>query len=178
MKEMEDGLCGGGERGVTDIEPRWSAGGTRRAVMRQAGGAALLAAAGMLLGARTVLAEVGTPTIDDSDPEVDEGHYLVVRTWTLNPDASATELAALVKEGFVPLLRQTPGFRQYATVWNESTRQWTAITIFVTQAGAEESTANARSWVAANVAGFIAGDPTVFDGQITLFAKAFPPANG
>jgi hypothetical protein len=87
-------------------------------------------------------------------------------------------LAALVSEGFVPFLRETTGFRQYATIWNEDTRQWSAISIFVDKAGADESTAKAQAWAAENVADYVEADPAVIEGQILVYAEAFPPANG
>ena len=138
----------------------------------------MVAAVAALMGGRAVLAQSATPTADDSNPEVAVGQYLVVRTWTFKPDKSADELAALVAEGFVPLLRDTPGFRQYTTIWNDETRQWSAITIFADEAGAAASTAKAQEWAAANVAAYVDSDPAVFDGQIKVFAEAFPPANG
>lgn len=150
---------------------------TRREVVGQAGGAALLATLATVLGGRAVFAQA-TPTVDEGDPEVAVGQYAVVRTWTFKPDKSADELAALVADGFVQILRDTPGFRQYATVWNETTRQWTAISVFVDKAGADASTVAAQDWAAVNVADYVESDPAVIEGDIKVFAEAFPPANG
>lgn len=150
-------------------------GSTRRDVVRHVGGASLLAALATVMGGRAVFAQSATPVVDDTDPDIAVGQYAVVRTWTFKPDKSADELAALVSEGFVPFLRETPGFRQYATIWNEETRQWSAISFFVDKAGADESTAKAQSWAAENVADYVDADPAVVSGQIMVYAQA---ANG
>jgi hypothetical protein len=170
-------------RNVSDIQEQTGvnpsgSGSTRREAVRQIGGGTLLAALATVMGGRAVFAQSATPVVDDSDPEVAVGQYAVVRTWTFKPDKSADELATLVSEGFVPFLRDTPGFRQYATIWNEETRQWSAISFFVDKAGADESTAKAQSWAAENVADYVESNPVVIGGDILVYAEAFPAANG
>jgi hypothetical protein len=135
---------------------------------RQFGGAALLAALATAAAGGRVFAQQATPTA--AETVVAEGLYVVVRTWKFKPDKSADELATLVRAGFVPVIRATPGFREYFNVWNAETRQWTAVSIFLDKAGADESTVRAKDWAAAHVPDFVESDPTVLDGQIILFA--------
>ena len=46
------------------------------------------------------------------------GGYAVIRSRTLNPDRSGTELLDLVREGSLPLLESPPGFVAYLAVAN------------------------------------------------------------
>ncbi|MEA2528430.1 MAG: hypothetical protein QOG89_74 [Thermomicrobiales bacterium] len=152
-----------------------SVGATRRQTLRQFGGGALLAAVATAGLGGKVFAQTADATPTAGNTGVGEGVYVVFRTWTFKPEKSAEELAALVREGFVPLVRETPGFREYFNVWNAETRQWTAVSIFVDKAGAEESTVRAKDWAAAHVAEYVGSDPTVVDGQIILFAGEDEP---
>jgi hypothetical protein len=156
------------EVGGGSVDGGVTVGTTRRAALQRVGGGAILAAlttAG--LGGR-VLAHEATPVA--AGDGVTGGLYVVVRTWLFKPGKSAEELAALVRAGFVPILRGTPGFVEYFNVWNAATRQWVAISIFADQAGADESTVRAKDWAAAHVPDYVESDPTVVDGQIILFA--------
>jgi hypothetical protein len=147
---------------------------TRRQTLRHFGGGAILAALATAgFGGLVSAQDNATPTAGDDG--VKEGLYVVVRTWTFKPGKSADELATLVREGFVPLIRGTPGFREYFNVWNADTRQWMAVSIFADKAGADESTERAKDWAAEHVPDFVEADPTVVEGQIVLYAAG---ANG
>jgi hypothetical protein len=76
------------------------------------------------------------------------------------------ELAAAVESGFVPILREVPGYREYSLV--ETGEGVISISVFADQAGAEESTRRAADWVQQNLAGFFAGPPTVTAGSVWL----------
>ena len=116
-------------------------GATRRATLRRFGGGTILAALATAgLGGR-VVAQDATPAASGG---VTEGLYVVVRTWMFKPDKSAEDLAALVREGFIPFIESTPGFVEYFNLWNADTRQWTAVSIFADKAGADESTVRAQ----------------------------------
>lgn len=138
---------------------------TRRETVRRFGGSLALAALATVGLNRKLLAGE-----HDQHAWPMEGLYVVMRTWTLKPEASAQELADLVSAGFVPIISAGPGFVAYFDVWNETTRQWTAISIFESKEGADESTAQAAEWAAAKVADFLASGPEVSDGEIVVFA--------
>ena len=70
----------------------------------------------------------------------------------------------MVGSGFLPILRQVPGFREYVLV--ETGGGVLSISVFADQAGAEESTRRAADWVQQNLAGFFAGPPTVTAGSV------------
>jgi hypothetical protein len=78
------------------------------------------------------------------------------------------ELSALVERGFMPIVKQVPGFQEYVLV--ETDGGVISISVFADQAGAEESTARAADWVQQNLADFFAGPPTVTTGSVWLRA--------
>jgi hypothetical protein len=141
---------------------------TRRQTLRYFGGAGMLAALATA-GFGGLVSAQGDATPAVVTGGMGEGLYVVVRTWAFKPDKSAEELAALVREGFVPIISETPGSREYYNVWNGETRQWMAVSVFADKAGADESTARAQDWAAEHVADYVEADPTVVDGQIVLY---------
>jgi hypothetical protein len=141
---------------------------TRRQTLRYFGGGTILAALATA-GLGGLASAQGDATPAAGDDGTREGLYVVVRTWAFKPDKSADELAALVREGFVPIISDTPGFREYFNVWNADTRQWMAVSVFADKAGADESTARAQDWATEHVADYVEADPTVVDGQIVLY---------
>ena len=72
----------------------------------------------------------------------------------------------MVESGFIPIVRQVPGFQEYFLV--ESGEGVISISVFADQAGAEESTARAADWVQENLADFFAGPPAVTTGSVWL----------
>ncbi len=75
-------------------------------------------------------------------------------------------MAAVVKSGFVPILRNVPSFREYFLV--ETDEGVGSISVFTDQVGTEESTRRAADWVQQNLAGFFTGLPTVRIGGVWL----------
>ena len=92
--------------------------------------------------------------------------YLAIRQYQLAPGRTMEELTALVEGGFMPILKQVPGFREYFLV--ETGEGVISISVFEDQAGAEESTRRAADWVQENLADFFAGPPTVTTGSVWL----------
>ena len=100
----------------------------------------------------------GTPTGDRE--------YLAIREYQLAPDRTMEELHAAVESGFMPIVKDVPGFREYFLV--ETGEGVISISVFEDQAGAEESTARAADWVQENLADFFTGPPTVTTGSVWL----------
>jgi hypothetical protein len=138
-----------------------SAGLSRRsAVLRLGGGglAALLAGSSIPTAAQEASPMAGTSAAGQA--------YLAIRQYQLAPGHTMEELSALAESGFIPILRQVPGFQEYVLV--ETGEGVLSISIFTDQAGAEESTRRAADWVQQNLAGFYTGPPTVTTGSVWL----------
>jgi hypothetical protein len=77
----------------------------------------------------------------------------------------AAEAGRQVKEGFVPLLRDMPGFVAYYWV-NAGGGVMVSTSIFQDQAGEEESTKRAADFVSANLASLLPNPPQVTAGEV------------
>jgi hypothetical protein len=132
----------------------------RSAVLRLGGGglAALLASSLIPAAAQEVSPMAGTPTAGRA--------YIAIRQYQLASGHTMEELSALVESGFMPILKQVPGFREYFLI--ETTEGLQSISVFTDQGGADESTRRAAAWVQQNLAGFFTGPPTVTTGSVWL----------
>ena len=92
--------------------------------------------------------------------------YLATRLYQLAPGHTMEELAGVVESGFLPIIRQVPGFLEYFLV--ETGEGVLSISVFTEQAGMEESTTRAADWVQQNLTGFFTGPPTVTTGSVWL----------
>ena len=89
--------------------------------------------------------------------------YAAVRRYegVTDPD----EVARLVEEGFVPLVRQVPGF--VAFYWVDAGNDVVVSTsVFQDRAGAEESTLRASNFVRDKLASLLPHPPQVMAGQV------------
>jgi quinol monooxygenase YgiN len=138
---------------------------TRRDALRAVGGGslALLALAGM--GGK-VFAQEATPVAASTL----EGTYAVVRVRKVRPEFSATALALEVGEGFVPIVREVPGFVSYFVVADEEQRSWVSVGIFADKAGADESTERAIAFGQQGTHDWVEGDPIIIEGPIDTAA--------
>jgi hypothetical protein len=81
--------------------------------------------------------------------------------------SSVAEVTRRVQEGFLPLLRQSPGFMAYYVV--DGGDGWlTSISLFEDRAGAENSTRLAADWVRENIAALFDGAPDVVQGEAVV----------
>src|SRR5215469_5025461 len=90
--------------------------------------------------------------------------YVAVRRYKVKP-GSMDEIVRRAREGFVPLIRQAPGFVAYYGVVTGSERLLT-VSIFQDQAGADESTRLAADWVRQNLAALVEGPPELEAGEV------------
>jgi len=95
--------------------------------------------------------------------------YASVRRYAI--EGSAEELARRVREGFVPIIRQTNGFVAYYVV-DGGDGSVASMSIFQDQAGAEESNRKAADWVRANLEALLPKRPEVTAGEVTVAATA------
>jgi hypothetical protein len=132
----------------------------RSAVLGLGGGAlaALLTSSPIPAAAQEASPMAGTPAAGRA--------YLVIRQYQLAPGRTMEELNALVESGFIPIVKQVPGFQEYVLV--ETDEGVLSISVFADRAGAEESTARAADWIQQNLTGFYTGPPTVTTGSVWL----------
>jgi hypothetical protein len=93
--------------------------------------------------------------------------YAAVRRYEGVTDPA--EVARLVEEGFVPLVRQIPGFVAYYWV-DAGNRVLVSTSVFQDQAGAEESTVTASNYVRDNLASLLPNPPQVMAGEVVAAA--------
>ncbi|AIA07720.1 hypothetical protein [Streptomyces noursei] len=75
------------------------------------------------------------------------------------------EAARLVNEGFVPLMRQLPGFVAYYWI-DAGNGVMTSTSIFQNQTSAEESVSTAADFVQHNLASLLPNPPQVTAGEV------------
>ena len=75
------------------------------------------------------------------------------------------EVSRRAQEGFVPVVRQVPGFLAWYPVDGGGGALFT-VTLCEDRAGAEASVRAALEWVAENLADLIVGSPTVLNGEV------------
>ncbi|MFD7256312.1 hypothetical protein [Streptomyces sp. NPDC059874] len=80
-----------------------------------------------------------------------------------------TEAGRLVKEGFVPLLRQVSGFVAYYWV-DAGDGVMVSTSVFQDRAGAEESVSKAAEFVRENLASLLPNPPQVMAGEVVASA--------
>ncbi|MCO6003546.1 hypothetical protein NE236_00955 [Actinoallomurus purpureus] len=80
-----------------------------------------------------------------------------------------TEAGRLVNEGFVPLMRQVPGFVAYYWV-DAGNGVMVSTSVFQDQAGAEESVSRAADFVRESLAPLLPNPPQVMAGKVVASA--------
>ncbi len=78
---------------------------------------------------------------------------------------SVEEVARRVQEGFVPIMRQAPGYIAYYAI-DAGAGIVASISIFETQVQAEDSTRMAAEWVRQNIVDLFAGPPELTSGPV------------
>jgi heme-degrading monooxygenase HmoA len=96
----------------------------------------------------------------------EQAMYASIRKYYIIP-GTAEEFLRRVQGGFVPLISQVPGFQAYY-VLQVRDDEVISVSIFDTQAGAEDSVRRAAEWVAKNIASFIQGLPEITAGQVKI----------
>lgn len=91
--------------------------------------------------------------------------YISIRKYKVK---SADEPAKRVNAGFLPIISKGPGFIAY-DVLNAGNNVSASISIFETQAGAEESNKMAADWVGKNIAELTTGGaPEITAGEASV----------
>ena len=96
--------------------------------------------------------------------------YASIRRGKANPGATA-EIAQRVKDSFVPIISQVPGFVAYYVV-NLGDDMLATVSIFENQAGAEESARRAADWVKQDLAPLMASPLEIMVGEVVVHKAA------
>jgi effector-binding domain-containing protein len=83
----------------------------------------------------------------------------------------AEELARRIKEGAIPIISDVPNFMAYYVIYAPDDTV-TAISIFNSYAGAEESIRRAIAWIEQNLASLLAGPATALAGPVIVHTLA------
>jgi hypothetical protein len=92
--------------------------------------------------------------------------YASIRRYVVHRE-SVDEIAERINEGFVPVIRNIPGFVAYYVV-DTGTGIAISFSIFEDQAGAEQSAAAARDHIKENLASLFPNPPEIMDGQVIV----------
>ena len=92
--------------------------------------------------------------------------FAAIRYYRTDPD-SIESVVRRVKEGFVPFIKETPGFVAYF-VLNPRQGEIVSVSVFEEQRSAEESNKKAEEWVRQNLSELLPS-PEVADGQVVVY---------
>ena len=93
--------------------------------------------------------------------------YAVIRRYQFDPKSS-DEISRHVREGFIPLLRKTPGFVSYNWL-DTGSGVGASMSVFQDKAGAEESVRLAAAYVQHHMSALL-GKPEVTQGEVKVHA--------
>lgn len=97
--------------------------------------------------------------------------FIAVRQYAIADGVTYDEIAAIVEEGYLPILTAQPGFvAHYVT--DIGGGGLVAVSIWETEEAANNTTAIAADFVAANLAGNFQGPPEEMKGSNTVYAEA------
>ncbi len=94
--------------------------------------------------------------------------YASIRRYVVHP-GSMDEIARQVDKGFLPTLRDIPGFVAYYLV-DVGNGLGISFSIFEDQAAAERSAAASREYIKENLASLFPNPPEVMDGAVVVKA--------
>ena len=92
--------------------------------------------------------------------------FAAIRYYRTDPD-SIDSVVRRVKEGFVPFIKETPGFVAYF-VLNPRQDEIVSVSVFEEQRSAEVSNEKAEEWVRQNLSELLPS-PEVADGQVVVY---------
>jgi hypothetical protein len=92
--------------------------------------------------------------------------YAVIRRYNTQ-ERSAEKIEQRVRDGFLPLISRLPGFVSYNVV-RSSDGTLVSISVFETQAAAEQSTHMASEWVRDNIPSLIRNAPVILSGEVVV----------
>ncbi len=94
--------------------------------------------------------------------------YASIRRYVVHP-GSIDEIARQITKGFIPIIRDIPGFVAYYVV-DAGHGIGISFSIFEDQAGAERSAAASREYIKENLASLFPNPPGIMDGEVLVNA--------
>jgi heme-degrading monooxygenase HmoA len=94
--------------------------------------------------------------------------YIAIRRYRLSVGSSAAELLRQVNEGFIPIIKEAPGFLAYY-VLDSGNDTVASVSVFEDRAGAEESNRRAEEWVGQNLSRMISTSPDITSGEVGAY---------
>lgn len=91
--------------------------------------------------------------------------YVAVRRYGLLTNEPVDRVIRGIKEGFIPIIKKTPGFLAYY-VLDSGNGTLTSISIFEHRAGAELSNRMAEDWVGRNLMSAFPTSPEIMGGEV------------
>lgn len=130
-------------------------------------------AAGTLTGIAAVTAPHGAPRLmaQAATPAAGGEAFVVIRRYQLLSADDADLIVQRVTDGFLPIIRAIPGFREYIFV-DDGDGAHLTISLFDDEEGAAASTANAADWAVANVRDLLEGPAEVTEGWVRIHVTA------
>lgn len=105
--------------------------------------------------------------VQAQDMMEEEGTFVSVRRYEGLDPADIDELNQYVIEGFLPLIRETPGYIGYYLLPADE-EVLVAVSLFETQEQASSSNALARDFVAENLAPLLPNPPQIIEGRVEI----------
>jgi heme-degrading monooxygenase HmoA len=94
--------------------------------------------------------------------------YAVIRRYQFDQSASE-EVDRNLREHFVPLLKEMPGFVTYYWL-NSGEGAGASLSVFESKEGAEESVRAAANFVQQHLSGLTVSKPEIFEGEVQAYA--------
>ena len=91
--------------------------------------------------------------------------YVAIRQYGLLTREPIEKVMQGIREGFIPILKNTPGFLGYYSL-DTGNGTLTSISVFEHRAGAEESNRRAENWVGTNMSWALPTSPMVLVGKV------------
>jgi hypothetical protein len=92
--------------------------------------------------------------------------FAAVRYYRTTSD-SIDEVVGRIREGFVPVIKDTPGFVAYLVLAPRE-NEIVSVSVFENQQSAEESNRKAQEWVSQNMSELLP-DPEFADGKVVVY---------
>jgi len=92
--------------------------------------------------------------------------HAAIRQTKLKP-GSADEVIQKAREGALPLITATPGFKAYYMVLGED-NSLTTVSVFEDKASAEKSNAQVMAWIKQNMGPYVAAPTQATEGRVAL----------
>lgn len=92
--------------------------------------------------------------------------FAAIRYYRTDPD-SIESVVRRVREGFVPFIRETPGFVSYFVLIPRQ-GEIVSVSVFEEQRGAQESNEKAEEWVRQNLSDLLPS-PEFADGEVLVY---------